>query len=118
MGMTRSKARTGAELEPQKAPAETSVAIVIAKGDVGREGIEACDYALSLVEDVPGAVVDLSEAYHIDYRVTPMLVARRRLMKAHGRELAVAAGLASVRNILRASAGSDIPVFTTVDEAT
>jgi len=97
---------------------DSNVALVRADGEVDRAGIEACDYLLSKAgEETTGAVVDFSRATHVDYRATPLLVARRRVFKARGGELAVAAGRADVRNILRASAGAEIPVFSTLEEA-
>jgi anti-anti-sigma factor len=94
------------------------LAIVKAEGNVDRAGIEACDYLITRAgQDTKGAVVDLTQATHVDYRATVILVARRRVLKARGGELAIAAGSRSVRDIIRASAGSELQVFPTVDEA-
>ena len=94
------------------------LAVVKAEGVVDRAGIEACDYLITRAgPDTKGAVVDLTQATHVDYRATVILVARRRVLKAKGGELAVAAGSRSVRDIIRASAGSELQVFPTVDEA-
>ena len=118
MEPSNNKPRNGSVRPRSMKPAKGSVATVRAVGVVDRPGIEACDYLLSKAgEQASGAVVDLSQATHFDYRATTILVARRRVFKARGGELAVAAGRADVRNILRASAGSEIPVFATVDEA-
>lgn len=116
--MGPSKTKTQADTVQKKIAAPDDIATVDAKGDVGRDGIEACDFALSLMGDhVMNAIVDLTEATHVDYRAAPILVARRRVLKARGGELVIAAGRAEVRNILRATAGSEIPVFVTMEEA-
>lgn len=95
------------------------IATVRLDGIVERAGIEACDYALMTAGDsISGAVIDLSLATHIDYRAAVILVARRRVLKAKGGELAVAAARSDVRNILRAVAGMEIPIFASTDEAT
>lgn len=93
------------------------IAVVRAEGEVSRAAIEACDWALSQDPDIQGAVVDLSLATHVDYKAAVVLVARRRVLKARGFELAVAAGLTDVRHILRASAGTELQVFPTAEEA-
>ena len=94
------------------------LAIVRAEGNVDRSGIEACDYLITRAgPDLQGAVVDLSNASHVDYRATVILVARRRVLKARGGELAIAAGKRDVRDIIRASGGSELQIFPTVDEA-
>jgi anti-anti-sigma regulatory factor len=120
MGPSKSKIQNVTGRQPKLAPVEDvpGVAIVCAEGEIDRAGIEACDFMLSKAsEETTGAVIDLSRATHVDYRATTLLVARRRVFKARGGELAVAAGRAEVRNILRASAGAEIPVFSTLDEA-
>lgn len=97
---------------------DARIALVRAEGVVERAGIEACDYLLSRAgDDVKGAVVDLSLATHLDYKAVVILVARRRVLRARGADLAVAAGLRDVRHILRAAAGAELPVFPTVEEA-
>lgn len=94
------------------------VAIVGLKGLVGRDGLEACDYQIMTAgEDIRGFVIDLTEAQHLDYRAVEILVKRRRQLRPRSRELAVAASLSDVRHIIRAMAGSDVPVFATLDEA-
>lgn len=94
------------------------LAVVRAEGVVDRAGLEACDYLITQAgPDIRGAVVDLSQATHVDYRATVILVARRRVLKAKGGELAVAAGRREVRDILRASTGAELQVFPTVEEA-
>lgn len=94
------------------------VAIVHAEGVVDRSGIEACDYLIARATDATGAVVDLTQATHVDYRAASVLVARRRQLKAKGGELAIAAGRREVRDILRASAGAELQVFVSLEEAT
>lgn len=95
-----------------------TVATVEAKGEVDREAIAACDFLLAqAVDHAKNAVLDLSDATYVDYKAAPLLVARRRVLKARGGELAVVAGKAEVRNILRAAAGAEIPVFVTLEEA-
>jgi anti-anti-sigma regulatory factor len=112
MGPTNNKAHVG------NRDASREVATVSVVGDVDRAGLESCDYLLSKAgESISGAVIDLSGATHVDYRATAILVARRRVFKARGGELAVAAGRTDIRNIVRASAGAEIPVFATVGEA-
>lgn len=93
------------------------VAVVRAEGEVDRAGLEACDYVLSGVSGRT-AVVDLSQATYVDFKAVGILVARRRVLKAKGGELAIAAGAEKVRHMLRVSAGNDVQVFPTVDEAT
>lgn len=94
------------------------LAIVRAEGNVDRSGIEACDYLITRAgPDIQGAVVDLSQASHVDYRATVILVARRRVLKARGGELAIAAGKRDVRDIIRTSSGNELQIFPTVDEA-
>jgi anti-anti-sigma factor len=118
MGPTKNKAQAVAGRGKSKTGVPEPVATVEAKGEVDRAGIEACDYLLSQAADqVMNAVLDLSDATYFDYRAAPILVARRRFLKARGGELAIAAGRAEVRNILRAVAGSEIPVFVTMEEA-
>lgn len=94
------------------------LAVVRAEGDVDRAGIEACDYLITRAgPDLQGAVVDLTNATHVDYRAAVILVARRRVLKARGGELAIAAHKRDVRDILRASSGGELQLFPTVDEA-
>jgi len=119
--MTLDKTNTGSghsEPRPSVKQAER-IATVRLDGIVERAGIEACDYALMTAGDsITGAVIDLSLATHIDYRAAVILVARRRVLKARGGELAVAAARSDVRHILRAVAGMEIPIFPSVAEAT
>jgi anti-anti-sigma regulatory factor len=94
------------------------IAIVRIDGVVERDAIEAADYMMWRAGDeVTGAILDLSLASHIDYRAPVVLVARRRVLKARGGELAVVAARSDVRLIIRATAGSEIPVFPTKEEA-
>jgi anti-anti-sigma regulatory factor len=94
------------------------VAIVALKGIVQRDALEACDYTImSAGDDVRGFVVDLTEAQHLDYRSVDILVKRRKQLRPRSRELAVAASQSDVRHIIRAMAGSEVPVFATLDEA-
>jgi anti-anti-sigma regulatory factor len=96
---------------------EPRIAVVRGAGEVTRDAIETFDWAIAQAGDIDGAVVDLSLATHIDYKAVVLLVARRRVLKAKGHELAVAAGLSDVRHILRASGGSELQVFATAAEA-
>jgi anti-anti-sigma regulatory factor len=118
--MTASKTNGRQSVDPT-APTmkkQGRIAIVRLDGHVERAGIEACDYMLSSAGDsIGGAILDLSLAHHIDYRATVILVARRRVLRSRGRELAVVAARSDVRLIIRASAGSEIPVFPTREEA-
>jgi anti-anti-sigma regulatory factor len=94
------------------------VAVLRADGAVERDALEACDYMLREAGDaIGGAILDLTHAHHIDYRAIPILVSRRRVLRAKGKELAVVAARSDVRLIVRASAGSEVPVFQTRDEA-
>lgn len=97
--------------------AGSEVAVVRATGDVDRQCLESCDWMLSQVEDLRHAVIDLSEATAIDYRAAPLLVPRRRVLRARGGELAVAAGSRQVRDVIRASTGAELQVFPTVADA-
>lgn len=114
-------AKTTARDVPASAPqmkVNGRVAIVRVDGIVERDAIEACDYMLWRAgDDITGAIVDLSLASHIDYRAAVVLVARRRVLKARGGELAVVAARSDVRLIIRAAAASEIPVFPTKEEA-
>ncbi len=92
------------------------VAVVRLCGSVDRAGLEAGDWLITQAQ-ARGAVVDLMEAEHIDYEAAPILVARRRVLKARGGELAVAAGRQVVRHILRAAVGIELQIFPTVPEA-
>ena len=88
------------------------------EGDVDRSSIEACEWMLSKRgPDLRHVVLDLSEATSMDLRGGPLLVSRRRVLKARGGELAVAAGLREVRDVIRASTGAELQVFPTVAEA-
>jgi len=94
------------------------IAVVKAEGHVDVAGIEACDWLVaSAGEKATGAVVDLTGATHVEYRSAPVLVHRRRVLRARGAELAIAAGKREVRDALRAGGGIDLPVFVTMDEA-
>jgi len=97
---------------------ESPVAVVRIEGVVGRDSIEACDYFLSRsTEGTAGAVIDLSLATGFEREAAAILVARRRVLKAQGRELVVAAGLSDVRSAIRAHSGSEVQVFVTPEEA-
>jgi anti-anti-sigma regulatory factor len=95
---------------------DKKVAVVRGEGVVDRAGLEACDYVLSCS---PGklAVVDLTQATYVDYRAVGLLQARRRVLKARGGELAIAAGSREVRDEIRLGAAHELQVFTTLDEA-
>lgn len=110
------EAEMGATTRGGKAP-DGEVAVVRAAGDVDRACLESCDWLLGQAGDVRHAVVDLSDATAIDYRAAPLLVPRRRVLRARGGELAVAAGSRQVRDVIRASTGAELQVFSTVAEA-
>lgn len=95
---------------------DKKVAVVRGEGVVDRAGLDACDYVLSCS---PGklAVVDLTQATHVDYRAVGLLLVRRRMLRAKGGELAIAAGSRQVRDEVRVGAGHELQVFTTLDEA-
>lgn len=94
------------------------IAVVKAEGKVDRAGLEACDYLITRAgPDTKLAVVDLSNAETVDYRAVTILVARRRVLKAKGGELAVAASRREVRDVIRATAGGELQLFPTVAEA-
>jgi anti-anti-sigma factor len=99
---------------PRKAP----VAVVRAEGHVDVSGIEACDWLVaSAGPRTKSAVVDLSGATYVEQAAARILAARRKILKARGGDLAVAAGRREVRDALRLAAGMDLPVFVTMDEA-
>ena len=92
--------------------------VVRAVGDVDRACLESCEWLLSQAgAELRHAVVDLSEATSIDHRAAPLLVPRRRVLRARGGELAVAAGSRQVRDVIRATTGAELQVFPTVGEA-
>ncbi|MFM2152171.1 MAG: hypothetical protein RL199_606 [Pseudomonadota bacterium] len=94
------------------------VAVVRAEGHVDVSGIEACDWLVSSAgPKVKGAVVDLTGATYVEQAAARILTARRKMLKAKGGDLAVAAGRREVRDALRFAAGNDLPVFVTMDEA-
>ena len=98
-------------------PAAT-VAVVRVEGEVDVAALEACDWLLQQAgEQGRRAVVDLSQASRVELSGVKLLLSRRRRLKAAGGELSVAAGRREVRDVLRAGAGGELPVFVTLDEA-
>lgn len=97
---------------------KSEVAVVRAVGDVDRACVESCDWLLAQAgADLKHAVIDLSDATGIDYRAAPLLVPRRRVLRARGGELAIAASSRQVRDVIRASTGAELQVFPTVADA-
>ena len=95
---------------------DKKVAVVRGEGVVDRAGLEACDFVLASSAGKL-AVVDLTQATYVDYRAVGLLQARRRMLKARGGELAIAAGSRDVRDEIRVGAGHELQIFTTLDEA-
>lgn len=110
------RAGSGRVAAPVDPPA--TVAVVRVEGEVDVAALEACDWLLQQAgEQGRRAVLDLSQASRVALSGVRLLLARRRLLKASGGELSVAAGRREVRDVLRAGAGGELPVFVTLDEA-
>lgn len=102
----------------RQGPAKAPVAVVHAEGHVDVSGIEACDWLVaSAGPRTKTAVIDLTRATHVEQAAARILAARRKLLKAKGGDLAIAAGRREVRDALRLAAGMELPVFVTMDEA-
>ena len=69
-----------------------------------------------LSENLSG-VPHLTGADRVDPRAVVVLVARRRVLYASHGDLAVAASRPEMRQVLKAAAGGELPVFASVGEA-
>jgi anti-anti-sigma factor len=112
-------------LKPAAAPPrpsarwEETLATVSVRGDLEREALWAIDYPVARAATEAGRIVlDLTEVTHLEYAGVPALVRRRRELLARGGDLMIAVRNPYVANILKATGGSDLALFRTVDEAT
>ena len=95
-----------------------TVAVVRVEGEVDVAALEACDWLLQQAgAQGRRAVVDLTQASRVALAGVRLLLSRRRRLKAAGGELSIAAGRREVRDVLRAGAGGELPVFVTLEEA-
>jgi anti-anti-sigma factor len=97
---------------------EDALATVSVRGDLDREALWAIDYTVARAATEAGRIVlDLTEVTHLEYSGVPALVRRRRELVSRGGDLLIAVRNPYVSNILKATGGSDLSLFRTVEEA-
>jgi anti-anti-sigma factor len=105
-------------LRPSGVRWEENVATVAVRGDLDLEAFWAIDYTIGRAAvDAGRIVLDLREVAHLEYSGVAELVARRRELVARGGDLLIAVRNPYVANILKASAGADLALFRSVEEA-